>query len=101
MGDLHGMFKCPCGQEFGGLTDHPQTERLCETHASGSGYIGGEPEFAGKSDGVELGKASWEQFKQTLPPEQAAKLNAADAEVAAAEEELAAASADAKPKKKK
>ena len=43
--NLHSLFKCPCGAEWGDLTDHPQVERLCLQHASGDGYRGGTPEY--------------------------------------------------------
>jgi hypothetical protein len=44
---MHGYFRCPCGTEFGGMTDHPQTERYCEAHATGTGLIAGVlPKYA-------------------------------------------------------
>jgi hypothetical protein len=36
---LHGYFRCPCGAEFGGMTDLVQTERYCEAHTNGTGLI--------------------------------------------------------------
>jgi len=45
---LHGYFRCPCGSEFGGMTDQPQTERYCQAHATGTGLIAPVlPEYSG------------------------------------------------------
>jgi hypothetical protein len=63
---LHGLFRCPCGREFGGLTDHDQVERYCSLHASGTGLINTQPpEFAaGKSAQQEFDAAIGDYLKE-------------------------------------
>ena len=60
---LHFSYRCPCGSEFGPATDHPQSEKLCPEHQSGSGWRGVKPEYV-------KGMAHPEKFDEFLVEEQ-------------------------------
>jgi hypothetical protein len=60
---MHYGYKCPCGTEFGELTDHPQVEKLCPEHQGGSGWRNTRPEYA-------KGKEAPEKFDEFIVEEQ-------------------------------
>jgi len=59
---LKPMFKCECGAEFGDLTDHEQSTKLCPEHQGGSGWRGQAPVY-------EKGREAPEKFGEFLDAE--------------------------------